>query len=135
MSGLTLVTAQGEHHGLIKTLANSVQNDGFKHMSPENKAKAEKEKKEDAKMVKVRYLNTRGRHERLSKPYCRWAGDPIQFWHFIPGKEYIVPYGLVREVNSVKIVIREGKCDEDGENPLKKDEIDEPLHRFVGTEF
>jgi hypothetical protein len=135
MSGLLLVTAEGEQHGLIKTLANSVQHDGFKHMKPEIKAKAEKEKKDDSRMVKVRYLNTRGRHERLSKPYCRWAGDPIQFWHFIPGKEYTVPYGLVKEVNSVKIVIREGRCDEEGENPSKKDEVDEPLHRFISTEF
>ena len=128
-------TANGEAHGLINTLANSCKDDGFKHMSPETKAKAEKLRKEETRIIKARYMNSRGRNERLTKPYCRWAGDPIQIWHFIPGKEYDVPLGLVNEVNAQKIIIREGKCDENGENPLGKDEVDEPLHQFVPVGF
>lgn len=135
MSQLVQVTAQGEEHGLIKQLANSVQFDDFKHMKPETKAKAEKLKKEESKMVKARYINSRGKHERLTKPYCRWAGQNIQIWHFIPGKEYEVPLGLVNEVNAQKIIIREGRCDENGDNPLPKDQIDEPLHQFVAVGF
>jgi hypothetical protein len=135
MSQLTLVTASGEQHGLINTLANSVQFDDFKHMDPATKAKAEKLKKEESKIVKARYLNSRGRNERLTKPYCRWSGQPIQIWHFIPGKEYDVPQGLVNEVNAQKIVIREGRCDENGDNPSSKDQIDEPLHQFVPVSF
>ncbi len=132
---LTLVTATGEQHGLINTLANSVQFDDFKHMDGPTKLKAEKLKKEESKIVKARYINSRGRNERLTKPYCRWSGQPIQIWHFIPGKEYDVPQGLINEVNAQKIVIREGKCDENGDNPLRKDEIDEPLHQFVPVNF
>ena len=132
---LTLVTATGEQHGLINTLANSVPFDDFKHMDATTKAKAEKLKKEESKMVKVRYINSRGRNERLTKPYCRWSGQPIQIWHFIPGKEYEVPMGLVNEVNAQKIIIREGKCDENGDNPSRKDEVDEPLHQFVSAAF
>jgi len=135
MSTLIQVTASGEEHGLIKRLANSVPFDDFKHMSPTTKAKAEKLKKEESKMVKAKYLNSRGRHERLTKPYCRWSGDNIQIWHFIPGHVYEVPMGLINEVNAVKTVIREGKCDENGDNPLAKDEIDEPLHQFVAANF
>lgn len=132
---LTQVTANGEQHGLINTLANSVPFDDFKHMDGPTKLKAEKLKKEESRIVKARYMNSRGKHERLTKPYCRWAGQPIQIWHFIPGKEYEVPVGLVNEVNAQKIVIREGKCDENGDNPSSKDEIDEPLHQFVAVGF
>ncbi len=132
---LTLVTATGEQHGLINTLANSVPFDDFKHMDATTKAKAEKLKKEESKIIKARYLNSRGRNERLTKPYCRWSGQPIQIWHFIPGKEYDVPQGLVNEVNAQKIIIREGKCDENGDNPTRKDEVDEPLHQFVPVNF
>lgn len=135
MSTLIQVTASGEQHGLINTLANSVPFDDFKNMKPEMKAKAEKLKKEESRMVKAQYLNSRGKHERLTKPYCRWSGQPIQIWHFIPGKTYEVPVGLVNEVNAQKIIVREGKCDENGDNPSKKDEVDEPLHRFVGVGF
>jgi len=135
MTQLIQVTKSGEQHGLINTLANSVPFDDFKHMKPETKAKAEKLKKEESRMVKAQYLNSRGKHERLTKPYCRWSGQPIQMWHFIPGHVYDVPVGLVNEVNNQKIVIREGKCDENGDNPSTKDELDEPLHRFVGVGF
>lgn len=135
MNQLIQVTASGEQHGLINVLANSVQHNDFKFMDPTTKAKAEKLKKEESKVVKAQYLNSRGKHERLTKPYCRWAGEPIQIWHFIPGKTYEVPLGLINEVNNQKIVIREGKCDENGDNPSTKDELDEPLHRFIPVGF
>lgn len=138
---LTLATASGEMHGLINTLTNSVPFDDFKHMSPENKKEMERQKKEDAKIVKVEYLNSRGRHERLTKPYCKYAGDPIEIWHFIPGKTYDVPLGLVKEVNdaSKHIPKRSGLVSIDGEpirkdeSPLDKDEAGEWLHRFTNA--
>lgn len=135
MSTLVQVTASGEQHGHINTFANSVQFDDFKHMDPTTKAKAEKLKKEESRIVKAQYLNSRGKNERLTKPYCRWSGQPIQIWHFIPGKIYDVPLGLINEVNAQKIIIREGKCDENGDNPSKRDQEDEPLHRFVAVGF
>ncbi len=137
-----MVTAAGEEHGLINTLTNNVQFDDFKTMSPANKAKIEKEKKEDSRIVKVEYMNSRGRHERLTKPYCRYAGDPIQIWHFIPGRSYDVPLGLVKEVNGGgKMKKRTGLLSIDGEpvkkdeTPLEKDEDGEFLHRFVASGF
>jgi hypothetical protein len=132
---LLQVTSWGEQHGLINTLANSVPFDDFKHMKPETKVQAEKLKKEESKLVKARYLNSRGKHERLTKPYCRWSGQPVQIWHFIPGKEYQIPQGLIDEVNNQKVIIRKGRCDENGDNPSEKDEIDEPLHQFVPVSF
>lgn len=140
---LTLVTASGEMHGLINTLTNSVPFDDFKHMKPETKKEVQAQKKEDSRMVKAEYLNSRGKHERLTKPYCRYAGDPIEIWHFIPGKVYEVPFGLIQEVNDQNKVMkkREGLVSLDGNEvqrggaPLAKDEEGEWLHKFIPVSF
>jgi hypothetical protein len=143
MTALLMSTASGELHGLINTLTNSVPDDGFKHFKPEHKKELEALRKEDAKIVKAEYMNSRGRHERLTKPYCKYAGDPIQVWHFIPGKVYEVPLGLVKEVNDEKKYIpkRSGLVSVDGnalkkdESPLDKDEQGDYLHKFVPVGF
>ena len=134
-------TASGEAHGLINTLTNSVENNDFKHMKPDVKVKLEKEKKEDARLVKVEYLNKRGKHERLTKPYCRYAGDPILVYHLIPGRVYELPMGMVKEVNDVKMPVRSGLVEVDGEkvnrdgSPLDKDMEGEWIHKLIPTKF
>lgn len=140
---LTLATASGEMHGLINTLTNSVPFDDFKNMTPANKKKLEAEKKEDSRLVKAEYLNSRGRHERLTKPYCKYAGEPIQIWHFIPGKVYEVPLGLVNEVNDKNKIMKkrsglvsvdEANVTKDG-SPLSQDQEGEWVHKFVASGF
>lgn len=141
MSAVIMCTPSGEAHGLINTLTNSVENNDFKHMAPHIKAKLEKEKKEDARLVKVEYINSRGRHERLTKPYCKYAGDPIQQWHLIPGYQYEVPYGFVKEVNNIRMPQRSGLVSLDGQDlrkdgaPIDKDNEGERLHRLVPISF
>ncbi len=143
MSKVLMATASGEQHGLVNTLTNSVPFDDFKHMKPEHKKELERQKKEDARLVKAEYMNSRGRHERLTKPYCKYAGDPIQVWHFIPGKVYEVPLGLVNEVNDKNKIMkkREGLLEVDGvpaqknESPLNHDEDGDWLHKFVAASF
>lgn len=140
---VAMATASGELHGLINVLTNSVPFDEFKNMKPEHKREMEKQKKEDARIVKAEYLNSRGRHERLTKPYCKYSGDPIQIWHFIPGKVYEVPLGLVKEVNDKSKMLpkRSGLVSVDGnpinkdESPLAKDEEGEWLHKFSPIGF
>jgi len=142
-ASMMMSTAGGELHGLINTLTNSVPNDDFKTFKPEHKKELEAQRKEDSKIVEAEYMNSRGRHERLTKPYCRYAGDPIQIWHFIPGKTYKVPLGLVKEVNDATkhIPKRSGLVSVDGqalrkdESPLDKDEEGEWLHKFVAAGF
>lgn len=143
MTAVPLYTQSGEAHGLINILTNSVPFDDFKSMKPEHKKEVERQKKEDSKIVKAEYMNSRGRHERLVKPYCKYAGDPIQIWSFIPGKTYEVPLGLVNEVNDKSKIMkkRSGLLTVDGspvtkdESPLDKDEEGEWLHRFVAAGF
>jgi hypothetical protein len=140
---LMMSTAGGELHGLINTLTNSVPFDEFKGFKPEHKKELERQRKEDARIVKAEYLNSRGRHERLTKPYCKYAGDPIQIWHFIPGKVYEVPLGLVNEVNDKNKAMpkRAGLVSLDGnpvkkdESPLERDEEGDWLHKFIAVGF
>ena len=141
MSKVIQYTASGEAHGLINTLSNSVENNDFKHMSPHIKAILEKEKKEDSRIVKVEYINRTGRHERLTKPYCRYAGDPIQIWNLIPGRTYEVPMGLVKEVNQARLPKRSGLMEVDGEkvtkdgSPLAQDQEGDWLHKLIPVNF
>lgn len=132
---IKLATATGEEHGLINVLPNSCKDNGFEGMTPENRAKCQKLRKEDAKKVKARYINHRGMHERLSRPYCRWAGDAIELWHLIPGHTYELPMGFVNEVNeSLGLANRGEQLQEDG--TISKDRITyEKLHELVPISF
>jgi len=140
---IVLATASGEQHGLVNTLTNSVPFDDFKNMKPEHKKEAERQKKEDAKIVEAEYMNSRGNHERLTKPYCKYAGDPIQIWHLIPGKRYKLPVGFINEVNDKNKVMkkREGLLEVDGKPvqsnnaPLSTDHEGEWLHKLIPTSF
>lgn len=140
---LLMATASGEQHGLVNVLTNSVPFDDFKHMKPEHKKECERQKKEDSRLVKAEYMNSRGRHERLTTPYCKYAGDPIQIWHFIPGKVYEIPFGLVNQVNdkTKHLKQRSGLMSVDGADvtkdgsPLQEDQEGSWLHKFVAVGF
>jgi hypothetical protein len=133
---IEMTAENGEKHGLINKLANSVSYDDFKNMDVKTKALCLKAKDHDNKTVKARYINHRGPQERLSRPYMRWAGDPIQMWHFIPDCEYEVPRGLVDEVNDKRKIPQKlsGLLDAKG-NALMKDAPGQRLHEFVSVGF
>lgn len=142
MALIKMVTASGEEHGLVNILTNSVEFNDFKNMSPEIKSKLQKEKKEDARLVKAVYWNARGMHERLDKPYCRYAGDRIEQWHLIPGYEYELPMGFIKEVNGTEAMPqRSGLLTVDGKDintdgsPLDKDRKAQKLHQLVPAAF
>lgn len=130
-----LLTETGEKHGLINQVGNSVQNDGFQHMKPETKAKAEKLKKENARIVKARYINHRGPTERLDKTYCAGGGEPIQTWHCVPGHVYEMPYGLIKEVNESPGLPRRSEVVDSSGRPTTKDGPTERIHELVPISF
>ena len=140
---ITLATSAGEEHGLINSIPNRVPHDGFKMMSPENRVKLEKEKKEDNKMVKAEYINSRGQNERLTMAYCQYAGDPIEQYHFIPGHKYDVPLGLIKKVNDratimprrAGLISIEGTPMKNDESPMDRDSTGDWVHRFVAPGF
>lgn len=140
---MALLTQSGEQHGLINTLTNSVPFDDFKHMKPEHKKEIIAQKKEDARIVRAEYMNSRGKHERLTKPYCRYAGDPILIYHLIPGMVYDLPKGFVDEVNDKNKIMkkREGLLEVDGKevqkdgSPIQKDQEGDWLHKLIPVAF
>ena len=139
---IKMCTAAGEEHGLINTLTNSVPDTGFKHIDPKIKSQLEKKKKDDARIVKARYLNSRGMHERLTKPYCKYAGDPIDVYHLIPGHTYDLPMGMIEEVNDCDVMPqRSGLIEVDGKDvtrdgsPLQADKEGIRLHQLVPASF
>lgn len=135
-----MCTASGEEHGLVNVLPNSVPFTDFKHMSPENAEKCRKELKEDAKMVKARYINRRSNNERFEQPYCKWPGEPIRMYKLIPEQIYELPKGFVKQVNAMKMPLREGLQSVDGKDvqgngaPLSRDSF-ETLHELVPVSF
>jgi hypothetical protein len=141
MKNIVECTATGEEHGLINVLPNYVEATDYKHMAPHIKAKVEKEKKEDSEIKEVEYINRTGKQERLEMVYCKYAGDPIQKWKFIPGRTYKVPMGLVKQVNQVKIPQRQGLLEVDGEKvnkdgtPLDRDRDGNWIHKMIPVAF
>ncbi len=131
-----MISPTGEKHGLINSIPNSIPFNDFKHMSPATKKKAEDMKKEEARIVKARYLNSRGSNERLTKPYMRWAGDNINTYHLIPGFEYDLPYGFVKEINdpNKRLKKRSEILDANGQASIKDGES-EQLHTLVPISF
>ncbi len=131
-----MVTERGEEHGLINTLANSCADKGFGHMAPEDQKKAEAMRKEENKVVKARYINHQGTHERLTKPYMRWAGDPIRIFHLIPNETYDLPYGFIKEINDPKkaMPVRSEILDSRGV-PTTKDGKGKRIHELVPIGF
>lgn len=136
-----LLTVNGEAHGLINTIGNSVAFDDFKHMDAKTKAKCEKEKKEECKMVRARYIHKKGNNERLQKAYCRWSGEPIRLYNLIPGHVYELPYGFIKEINEKKGIQRSGLVEVDGQairndnSPLDKDTMVDGDHLLIPVEF
>jgi hypothetical protein len=142
MATIAMYTQSGEAHGLVNTLTNSCENNDFKHCAPHIKTQLEKEKKEDARIVEVELIHKNGKHERLDKPYCRYAGDPIQIYHLIPGYKYNLPWGFVKEVNQVRLPVRSGLMEVDGEkvtkdgSPLVKDDMEGNwLYKLISTKY
>lgn len=124
-------TPEGKKHGLISTLPNSSKTI---NVDAKIKEEYERKRKEDGKIKKAQYLHKNGSGNYLVKPYCRYAGEPLQMYLFLHGHEYEVPFGLIEEVNNVKEVERSEILDRDG-IPTIKDRTPDKTHRFVPTGF
>jgi hypothetical protein len=142
MSVIVQYTQSGEAHGLVDVFTNSCEDNDFKFMKPADKEKLIKQRKEDARLVEMEYINRKGGHERLDKHYVKYAGERIEKWHCIPGKRYTVPMGLVKEVNEMKLPPkRSGLVSLDGQElnkngaPIEADQEADWEHRFVPTKY
>lgn len=111
---MKLMTANGEEHGLLRQIPNSVKTENLDHLTPEHKTEVQKRMKDAAKTVRARYINRRNPNAKLEKPYCIGGGKPIQLWKLICDHVYDLPKGLVDEINSSQGVVTRGERIEDG---------------------
>lgn len=128
------ITSSGEQHGLIKVVGNSVPDSEGKRFKEKDRPAMKSLREEESKMVKAMYINTKGNHERLPMIYCRWDGDPLLSYNFIPENEYEVPKGLVNQVNGKKVQKRSGLIDVNNKE-LMSDKMESSEHRFVAANF
>ncbi len=134
-NSLTQRAPSGLQHGLINTLPNSVKDDNFMKFAEKDRPALEKAKKEDAKVVKARFIHAKGDGERLERPYCRWAGQPITMWRFFHDNVYEVPMGLVNEVNAMPAMTKMSDLVDQNGQPMKMDAKGEKLYRFFPEGF
>lgn len=133
MKQIIMATASGEEHGCLGLIANSEKDDGFKHMSPENKAKAEKLRKEESRIIEAQYIHRKEDNGRLEMSYCRWGGDAISKWKFINNHTYKVPVGLVNQVNNCSINCR--STDDTERTDINKIRSKDRVHQFIAVGF
>lgn len=126
----------GQRHGCINEVANSVPDDGFKRFAEKDRESMKLLREKQAKVVKAKYINYRGPNEILETQYMKWAGDPITSWRFIHDQEYEVPMGLVEQINDPKkrLVKRSEVLDAKGV-PTAKDGAAEQIHAMIPVAF
>lgn len=127
------VMANGEEHGLIKVTANSVPDNEFKRFKEKDRPTMQSLYKDDSRMVTVTYVNRISRDKRYERPYCRWDGDPVLQYRFIPEQTYTVPYGLVKEVNEFKLKKRSDLLDPNTGKTALIDSDTESEHKFISA--
>ena len=140
MTSLIRVTHTGEMHGMIQQLPNAVPYDEFKNAAPEIKEKLKKKKKDDEKLVKVRYINHEEQERgRFEQPYVA-PGQPIQIWRLIHDQEYLMPLGFVKQINDLRKPIRSDLQNVDGKDvnsdgtPISRDSV-KRTHELVAVGF
>ena len=134
MSTIVQVTANGEEHGLVNSFANEISADAMEKFNPKVKAELQKRQKENAKKVKVVYLNAYGASHRLQVPWAEFPGDPIQQYNLIPNFEYELPLGLVKHINELPAMTKRSEQMIDGQM-TKQDSRGEKIHRLVAVSF
>lgn len=130
MSTLTQTLSNGDTHGLINTMANSVPDNGFSGFDEKTRANLLKQRKEDEKIVKAMYVNSRGGSERLERPYCKYPGQQITQWKFFNNCTYDIPQGLFDEVNAQPELPKRSEILDATGIATKRDGQGEKLHRF-----
>ncbi len=127
-------TESGEEHGLIGVVSNSVPNSEGKRFKEKDRVAMQKMRDEQSRMVKARFINTKGKTDPYPVPYMKWDGDPILTYKLLPNYDYEVPKGLVDDFNNRQCMERSGLLDVNGK-PLMVDRKTSPEWMFVAIGF
>lgn len=131
---MTLYTAAGEQHGLVKTVANSVPASAKESIT--KKKEYEGIQKENEKVVSARYINHRNKLEPLDVPYNAGPGQPLHMYRFLPNYTYRIPLGLVKQINTQGKIYQGKYISEDNDAPdALESNTPKQVHEMVPVGF
>lgn len=127
-------TPGGEKHGMTRSIPNSVQAHNWENLKPAQQAEMKKKQKHAMELVEVEYINlTNQENGRFEAWYgASWPGEPIRKFVCLTGERYVIPRGLMEQVNDeLGYHERTGLVKADGtelkaDNPKKYQ-----THRFI----
>ena len=67
---------------------------------PSSDYRFEKERQEDARIVKGVFQDNEIKGGSITFPFKKWKGDKIEIYRLIDGQEYELPLGVVKHLNS-----------------------------------
>lgn len=129
-----MVTAGGEKHGMMRTLPNSNPPNKYGHLQDPHKTEMQKRHKKAMELVDVEYINlTNQENGRFEASYgASFPGEPIRMFKCISGHRYVIPRGLMEQVNEeLGYHKRSGLIDTDGKELVNDSAKKIQTHRFI----
>lgn len=103
---MSLISNQNSFGNTLPSYVREVSTRGRSKLTEEQKIKAqdllEKAKDEDSRMVKGVFTNIECKGGDIEFTYHKYKGDPTRVYRFEDGKEYEVPLGVAKHINSCK---------------------------------
>ena len=97
---------------------------------------AEKERKEDAKLVKGIFKNLEVAGGDVKFPYRKHRGENIRLYHFHDGEEYEIPLGLAKHINQdTKVPIHTNLIDPNTNKRITAPGSYTERFQFLSTEY
>lgn len=128
------VTESGEEHGMMRVLPNSISDHKYQNLKDPHKAEMNKRHKRAMELVEVEYINLQNQENgRFEGWYgASWPGEPIRKFKCLTGERYVIPRGLMEQVNEdMGYRERTGLVKPDG-TELKNDSAKKiQTHRFI----
>lgn len=116
-----LTTPNNVEHGLVLTLANAVQDHGYKNLPDAKRTKMLAKKKHDLELVRVRYHNLKNQENgRYEGWYIGHPGEPMRKFVLLHEHSYVIPRGCAEEINALGQPVRSGLVGTNG-IPLEVD--------------
>ena len=126
-----LRTKNGQEHGLIDSIANAVQDHGYKNLSELNRKEMLSRRKNDLELIPVTYQNLKNQENgKWESPYADHPGEPIRLFRFFHGNSYVIPRGLAKKINALKVPVQSGITDLNG-NELNVEGKFDQTHQIV----
>lgn len=127
----TRITARGERHGLLETVANSNKTNTYEKLPPTLSKEMKAKMKDDLEIIDVQYMNM---EDQDNGKWEGWYSDhpvePMRWFRFLHGESYKVPRGLVKKINAMGAPVRSGLMGTDGK-PLNVDGKVKKTHQLI----